>query len=454
MHFAKGDRVRVAIDKPHMKGQSAGRIAIVNPGPAYGVIFDGMEEMGVHKWYVGNEMEEADSDDDAPPKKSESMNMSATAARPAPFYLFAATAEARPAVTLGQAYPKTRNGLSASYYWRPVIADGDYVHPMKHFRLSVDAKRRKTWEDNFRRMAQHGEEVPVVEDHADDKSRATLGYVVDVRQNGKWYEELHQYLGDESRDVALKNKISVGIDPAFRTGTGVELGDCIVHSATTCRPVVPGQGEAVLAASRGPASDVLALSAAPLQESDMDLTALRKAIGAVDTVPDADVISHAAGKLAVIPTLENERDTARTELSRRPAGESEFPAAIAKGSVNNLHRTVELMAREGSLSAAQATAAKELIGTADKPNVLALSRTGADHPAEKWLEVLALGATGVKADGSPLTDVQELSRPSHDHSAVTDPNAAATAKATAAAAKLEEDAAKYAKSLNRKVAVA
>lgn len=53
--FALGDRVRVT-GPAHMPGQRTGRIALVN-GSAYGIIFDGMESMGVHKWYVAEELE-------------------------------------------------------------------------------------------------------------------------------------------------------------------------------------------------------------------------------------------------------------------------------------------------------------------------------------------------------------------------------------------------------------
>lgn len=54
--FVIGDRVKIK-GKPHMEGQSEGEIALVDDSTAYGIIFDGMEEMGVHKWYVGDEIE-------------------------------------------------------------------------------------------------------------------------------------------------------------------------------------------------------------------------------------------------------------------------------------------------------------------------------------------------------------------------------------------------------------
>lgn len=31
-------------------------VEVVHPGPAYGLSVDGMEEMGIHKWYVGQEL--------------------------------------------------------------------------------------------------------------------------------------------------------------------------------------------------------------------------------------------------------------------------------------------------------------------------------------------------------------------------------------------------------------
>ncbi len=53
--FALGDRVKIK-GAAHMPGQSSGTIALVN-GNAYGIVFDGMESMGIHKWYVAEELE-------------------------------------------------------------------------------------------------------------------------------------------------------------------------------------------------------------------------------------------------------------------------------------------------------------------------------------------------------------------------------------------------------------
>lgn len=52
--YALGDRVRVK-GTPHMPGQSTGVVAEVS-GTAYGIVFDGMESMGTHRWYVADEL--------------------------------------------------------------------------------------------------------------------------------------------------------------------------------------------------------------------------------------------------------------------------------------------------------------------------------------------------------------------------------------------------------------
>lgn len=60
--FAVGDRVRV-VGQPHMEGQGEGTVQLVTMEPTYGVAFDGMEEMGIHRWYVESEIEAATAAD-------------------------------------------------------------------------------------------------------------------------------------------------------------------------------------------------------------------------------------------------------------------------------------------------------------------------------------------------------------------------------------------------------
>jgi len=53
--FTKDDRVRVTVP-PHEEGQDTGTVEEIN-GNAYGITFDGMEDMGVHRWYTDDELE-------------------------------------------------------------------------------------------------------------------------------------------------------------------------------------------------------------------------------------------------------------------------------------------------------------------------------------------------------------------------------------------------------------
>lgn len=62
--FKVGDRVKSALAVPHMPGQSGGEVREAVLTWVYGIVFDGMEEMGIHKWYVEDELKSESSDDD------------------------------------------------------------------------------------------------------------------------------------------------------------------------------------------------------------------------------------------------------------------------------------------------------------------------------------------------------------------------------------------------------
>ncbi len=64
--FPVGSRVAANISPPHMEGQSGGEVREAVLTWVYGIVFDGMEDMGVHKWYVESELiaESAEAEDD------------------------------------------------------------------------------------------------------------------------------------------------------------------------------------------------------------------------------------------------------------------------------------------------------------------------------------------------------------------------------------------------------
>jgi hypothetical protein len=344
----------------------------------------------------------------------------------------------KPAVVLGQGLPNDINGQPVAYFWKEMLPLGRY-RDAQGKAFEVTPQRIGEVVACFNRAKAKGYR-PFLPAGSHSERKKNYGFIQDVRVNANGsLEGLHQFIGEDAIREAARNRSSVCILRDVTDEHGEHYSELIDHNAILPDPQLSGLADfqpfnPALAASRGQTISAAVLElAAPEQETAMDLTALRKAIGAADTVSDADVLSQAAAKLGSIPqleqartTAETERDAARTELSRRPA-QPEFPAVIASGSVRNLHKQVELMAREGSITGAQAEAAKKLIGTPEQPNVLALSRTGADHPAEAWLEVLALSKSGVDATGAARSGVQELSRQPHDHSAVTNPNGTADA---------------------------
>lgn len=54
--YKAGDRVQIVAWPRHDPYHKTATVAVVQQGPAYGLNIDGMEDMGVHKWYVGQEL--------------------------------------------------------------------------------------------------------------------------------------------------------------------------------------------------------------------------------------------------------------------------------------------------------------------------------------------------------------------------------------------------------------
>lgn len=67
MPIKKGARVKIL--DAHDKKHKFGTVEIVSSETPYGVIIDGMEDMGVHKWYVDSEIEVVDDRDQGEGKK-------------------------------------------------------------------------------------------------------------------------------------------------------------------------------------------------------------------------------------------------------------------------------------------------------------------------------------------------------------------------------------------------
>lgn len=61
--FPVGTKVKIVVD-PHMEGQTTGEVAEAHLTWVYGIVFDGMEDMGTHKWYIESELDKNDDKDE------------------------------------------------------------------------------------------------------------------------------------------------------------------------------------------------------------------------------------------------------------------------------------------------------------------------------------------------------------------------------------------------------
>lgn len=335
----------------------------------------------------------------------------------------------------GSALPKTRNTLPCHYYWRPSICDGDWTNNAADppFTMSVTPGVRTDWERKFRMMKESGDEVPVVMDHEEDYSPATLGYVLDMRQNGPWLEELHQYLGDSARDTALRNKLSVGVNPNFTDSRRRFHGSTIVHSATTSRPVCPGQGEARLVASavrRGEPVEIIHMSQAiaPTREdtaavagapsnttaavndrsnpmktlpcSDETMAALHDHVPGLKDAPEEEKLSRVAQHLHTMKS----RNMMMSQADRADSGADE--ASLKTLTDEQVHEKAAAARAEWKAAHAELPAAKQNLSAAQSnanEAVLKLSQaTGQQPPA---IDPRVMSSTGEAMDAHMLAAI-------------------------------------------------
>jgi hypothetical protein len=210
-----------------------------------------------------------------------------TPTSPASLFLLDAAGELKPAVTLGQDLPARVSGMPAFYYWKDAIVVGSYVHPAGKFSLQITRDKLDRYARTFGKMKSNGVAVPILMDHA-QSAAATLGWIIDVKRKDDRLMELHQFLGESARDIGLRNKVSLGINPDFVDGKGNRYGEAIVHSAVTPVPVVPDQGgfEAV-EMSQGE-EEIITLSLRTIEEPDAPLTRREQRPGSPETPVASD----------------------------------------------------------------------------------------------------------------------------------------------------------------------
>lgn len=325
-----------------------------------------------------------------------------------------ATGDIREAVVLGQGLPTEKGGQPCKYFWADAITEGEYTHPVKKWKLSVDRKRMDGWISNFDKMRLAGVGVTVNADHS-NKAADSLGEVVGMKREEGTLKLLHQLVGEDAIRMAGRNKVSLGINADYVDGRGVAYGDAIVHSALTPIPVVPGQA-GLIAASRGQSDQALIFElAAPTGDQPMvDLKKIREALGAAADVKDDELIQQAAVKLGEQKTerdgLLSRATTAEgkvEELDAKVLTLSRAPAApdpeILRDRCENTRDKINLSMAKGDLPK---VVADKLLATIpeDKPNVFMLSRSDdlGNRPMDYILSLFKDSQLGV-AVGSQTT---------------------------------------------------
>ena len=164
--------------------------------------------------------------------------------------------------------PGTQN-----YYLKDVLSAGKWTHPKKKWTLNATRDGMDALCEQFARMSQNGEAVPIQLDH-NPSAANTLGYLRGLVRGGTpaammlqarrfpdgqgqpldpdtMYAVCEPSDADCAKTMKRVKKVSVNIEPNVKDGKGNEYGTAITHVAVTPFPVVGGQRDfEALAASK------------------------------------------------------------------------------------------------------------------------------------------------------------------------------------------------------------
>lgn len=330
----------------------------------------------------------------------------------------------KPALTLGQGLPtkiKVKIGdedteIPVSYWRGDAIACGKYRHPTTGQILEVDEKRIDAWVEKFNAMRAADRKVPTPTTHFGDDANDNVGEVIQMQRNGDRLNLVKMVKGQRGAEVAAANSCSIKIDPDYVDEFGNHWGEAIVHSAFTPHPVVSGMGSFVpFAASRDRQTETpIYYLSAEKGDPEMDLKALREALGAAADVPDDKLPELAVQRLNAL-TTENataisraeQAETKVTTLSRAPAAPD---PEVLRDRMELSRSKIDLAVERGDMPPFIADKLKGKVGDAAKPSVFMLSRSDdlGDRPVDFVLSLF----DGAKLNPKPgsQTGVQTLSR--------------------------------------------
>jgi len=310
-----------------------------------------------------------------------------------PIRLFAAGGTVSLALTLGQGLPTEIAGKPCVYHWRQSLRLGDYTHPGTGRKFTITPERIERLMGNFHRMQQAGRKVYVPVNHS-EKTEDNRGYVVDVRRNGEWLEELHQYIGEDAALDAARSQVSLNIVPNLKDGNGNVYDEAIEHSSLVVNPVVTGQCLPAIAASEGQpaAGETYVLAEKGVNEMtftlpDAQVARLKELLGGDELTPE-NLTDRVSGKIAATAT---DTTTALSATHQTALGQKDQEIQTLRLSAAP---TLDGFALSAMVTASERAKNHAIAAGAISPAVADKLYKRLVKPAEDKLNKLALSASG------------------------------------------------------------
>lgn len=350
--------------------------------------------------------------------------------------------------------------VPVTYLDKDVIEEGDYVHPITNQKFKVDGARIDHWAQQFGAMQQAGLEVPTPIDHKPNEfargkkgfvsGTDNIGFVVGARKvqgaDGKARLRLtHQVIGEDAVAKAMRNRVSIKVDPIFKDERGRVWKDVIVHSAYTPIPVVSGMGSfaAFAAARQGegveeyqPARDMEHVMAenngsgvlTPERRNQIGQLMLEGGEADIQAIADMSDEDMLKWFLDYAFSEANDEDDGVTDMdqleaplaaSRQQQGGDDDDNRITPAEQQlmlSMARTVEqridLHTQKGELTPAQATQLKGRLMDGQQPNVLQLSMDPRDRKCqiERDLDLIVAGAQSRSNNGRTANQAVAMAR--------------------------------------------
>lgn len=272
---------------------------------------------------------------------------------------------------------------------KDMLKVGVYIHPVWKWQLDITEERLNRFVTVFKEMRANGVDVEVPIDHS-DSAADNLGYVVDMftepDANGVLtLYGIHEIRGQDAINLVARNKnVSVAIERDYIDGRGNSYGEAIIHSSVVQQPVLPGQDDFEIAASRGAKKTKIPVFKLSSKESNKmneeTLKKIRELLGAGDDLTEENVLSRIAEKFqALNKSVEDlQKENISLKAKTGEGGDNQTASNIDKNLAEQMGSTAEqqlsLLVSAGKITpAVKDKLVEAFVGKTGSRNVIALS---------------------------------------------------------------------------------